>query len=153
MSRETNDLAGLQPFPTRQCQVKYRDRREAASLSDNGNGFPGGAVVSETLGGFEKLLLLAILRLGDEAYGAAIVEELEKRTARSVSQGAVYVTLRRLTDRGLLRSGHGESTAQRGGRPKRYYRLRPEALEALREARDEWNAMLAGVETLLESDA
>lgn len=109
--------------------------------------------MSETLGGFEKLLLLAILRLGDAAYGAAIVEELEGRTARSASQGAVYVTLRRLSDRGMLRSDLGESTRQRGGRPKRYYRLRPAALEALREARDEWNAMLEGVEGLLEGEA
>lgn len=109
--------------------------------------------MGETLGGFEKLLLLAVLRLGDGAYGAAIVKELEARTGRDVSQGAVYVTLRRLAARDLLSAHDGEGTAERGGRPKRYYRVRPPGRAALRDARDEWNAMVDGIEPLLEEGA
>ena len=109
--------------------------------------------MGETLGGFEKLIMLAVLRLGDEAYGAAIVAELEKKTGREVSQGAVYVTLRRLTARGLVRSRSGEATPTRGGRPRRYYTLLPDGIQALRDARDEWNALLEGVEPLLEEGA
>lgn len=109
--------------------------------------------MSETLGGFEKLLLLAVLRLGDEAYGASIQAELEARTGRAVSPGAVYVTLRRLAKRGLLRSRQGEATPERGGRPKRFYALRPDGVRALRDARDEWNAMIDGIEGMLEEGA
>ena len=109
--------------------------------------------MGETLGGFEKLLLLAVLRLGDDAYGAAIVRELEARTGRDVSQGAVYVTLRRLAARDLLSARTGQGTADRGGRPRRYYSLRPAGREALRDARDEWNAMVDGIEGLLEEGA
>lgn len=109
--------------------------------------------MGETLGGFEKLLLLAVLRLGSEAYGAAIIEEIERRTGRTVSPGAVYVTLRRLDARGLLApAGQGDGPPERGGRPRRYYRVEPSGLEALREARDEWNALVDGIEGLLEGD-
>lgn len=105
--------------------------------------------MGETLGGFEQLVLLAVLRLGDEAYGAAIAEELELRTGRTVSQGAVYVTLRRLRDRGWLASRQGEARPERGGRPRRYHVVRAEGLRALREARDEWDALAEGLEDLL----
>ncbi len=108
--------------------------------------------MAETLGGFEKLLLLAVLRLDDGAYGAAIVQELEDRTRRDVSQGAVYVTLRRLAARGLLTSRSGEPTPERGGRPRRYYSVPTAGRTALREARDEWNALLDGIEGLLEAE-
>lgn len=106
--------------------------------------------MGETLGGFEKLVLLAVLRLGGNAFGAALIDELEARTGRSVSQGAAYVTLRRLTNRGLLRAQSGPPRADRGGRPRRYYTVSPDGLRALREARDEWNALLDGIEGLLE---
>lgn len=109
--------------------------------------------MGETLGGFEKLLLLAVLQLGDDAYGAAVFEELERRTGRSSSPGAVYVTLRRLEKRGLLSSRTGPATPVRGGRPKKLYRIRPEGLEALRAARREWDAMASGLEGVLEGDA
>jgi DNA-binding PadR family transcriptional regulator len=109
--------------------------------------------MSETLGGFEKLLLLAVLRLGREAYGAAIFEELEERTARGVAPGAVYVTLRRLEKRGLVRARVGESTPERGGRAKKIYALEPSGLAALRDARREWDAMAEGLETILEAES
>jgi DNA-binding PadR family transcriptional regulator len=107
--------------------------------------------MSELLGEFEKLLLLAVMRLGDDAYGAAIIEELRERTGREVSPGAVYVALRRLQDKGMLRSRVGEPTPARGGRAKRYYTVRRDAVIALREARDAWEAMIDGLEAELSS--
>jgi PadR family transcriptional regulator PadR len=109
--------------------------------------------VSETLGGFEKLLLLAVLRLGEHAYGAAIFDELEKRTARGVAPGAVYVTLRRLEKKGLLKAKSGAPTPERGGRAKKIYAIEPDGLAALREARREWDAMADGLGGLLESES
>ena len=108
--------------------------------------------MGETLGGFEKLLLLAVLRLGEDAYGAAVFAQLEEHTSRPVSPGAVYVTLRRLEKRGLLRSRKGEATPVRGGRPKTLYQLQPAGLQALREARRDWDAMADGLQGLLEGD-
>lgn len=109
--------------------------------------------MSETLGGFEKLLLLAVLRLGPDAYGAAIFEELESRTERGVAPGAVYVTLRRLEKRGLVRARSGAPTPERGGRPKKVYELQPEGLAALRDARREWDAMAEGLGGILGADS
>lgn len=109
--------------------------------------------MSETLGGFEKLLLLAVLQLGEDAYGAAIFEELSERTRRTVSPGAVYVTLRRLEKKAMLRARPGESTPERGGRPKKVYAIEHAGLEALREARREWDAMADGLDGLLAGDA
>lgn len=105
--------------------------------------------MGETLGGFEKLLLLAVLQLGDNAYGASIFEELRRRTDREASPGAVYVTLRRLEAKGMLRSRSGPTSPERGGRPKKLYTIEPDGLRALREARREWDAMLEGLDGLL----
>lgn len=105
--------------------------------------------MGDSLGEFEKLILLAILRLDTGAYGAAVVRELEERTGREVSEGAVYVALRRLQDKGMVASAVGEPTPERGGRARRYYRVRAAGLEALREARHAWEAMLAGIESRL----
>lgn len=109
--------------------------------------------MSETLGGFEKLLLLAVLQLGDDAYGAAIFEELSARTRRDVSPGAVYVTLRRLEKKAMLRSRPGTPTPERGGRPKKVYSIEAAGLDALREARREWDAMADGLDGVLAGDA
>ena len=109
--------------------------------------------MSETLGGFEKLLLLAVLRLGKNAYGAAIFDELEARTRRGAAPGAVYVTLRRLEKRGLVRSKAGAATPERGGRAKKIYTLAPEGLAALRDARREWDAMAEGLDAMLEAES
>lgn len=107
--------------------------------------------MGDTLGGFEKLLLLAVVRLGEDAYGAAIFDELAKRTERETSPGAVYVTLKRLEAKGMLSSRRGESTPERGGRPKRTYAIEPAGLDALRDARREWDAMADGLDDLLAS--
>jgi DNA-binding PadR family transcriptional regulator len=109
--------------------------------------------MGDSAGDFEKLLLLAVLRLGDDAYGAAIIEELGRRTGREVSPGAAYVALRRLEEKGMLRSRTGEPTAERGGRAKRYYAVRRDGLSVLRAAQRDWRAMVEGLETLLESEA
>jgi DNA-binding PadR family transcriptional regulator len=107
--------------------------------------------MGDSAGDFEKLLLLAVLRLGDGAYGAAIIDEMSRRTGRVVSPGAAYVALRRLEEKGMLRSRTGEPTPERGGRAKRYYEVRKDGLGVLRTARRDWEAMLEGLETLLES--
>ena len=105
--------------------------------------------MGDSIGEFEKLLLLAVMRLGEGAYGAAIIDELAERTGREVSQGAVYVSLRRLEDKGMLRSSIGEPTPSRGGRAKRFYQVRKNALIALRQSREAWDAMVDGLETEL----
>jgi PadR family transcriptional regulator PadR len=107
--------------------------------------------MGDFLGEFEKLMLLAVMRLGDEAYGAAIIEELQERTGRNVSPGAVYVALRRLEDKGMLTSKVGDPTPARGGRAKRYYGVRRGGIVALKEAREAWEAMLDGLEPELGS--
>ena len=80
--------------------------------------------VGDVLGEFEQLVLLAVLRLDDVAYGAAIGRELREKAGRDASPGAIFTTLERLEARGLVRSRYGEPTPERGGRRKRYYRLR-----------------------------
>src|SRR5688572_18361277 len=74
------------------------------------------------LGEFEQLVLLALVRLGAEAYGVSIRDEIEERTGRDVALGAVYTTLLRLEDKGLVATRLGEPTPQRGGRRKKFYR-------------------------------
>ncbi len=80
-------------------------------------------VKPKSLGEFEITILAAVLHLGDEAYGARIIAEIEMRTERATSLGAVHATLSRLESKGLLQSRFGESTAKRGGRAKKYVRL------------------------------
>ena len=77
----------------------------------------------DTLGEFEQMVLLAILHLGGDVYGVPIVDEIARRTGREVAPAAVYVTLRRLEEKGLLASWMGESTGERGGKARRYVRV------------------------------
>lgn len=106
----------------------------------------------DTLGEFEKLVMLAILHLGEAAYGATIIQELDERSGREAGTGAVYVVLKRLERKGMVASWLGESSPHRGGRPKRYFRVLPDGLEALRKARAEWQAMASGLEDVLEAE-
>lgn len=99
----------------------------------------------QSLGEFEQFVLLAIIHLGGESYGIPIVDEIERRTGRSVSRAAVYVTLRRLEEKGLLSSWLGESTPERGGKPRRHVKLEAEGARALREARQRAERMWNGV--------
>ena len=77
----------------------------------------------DSLGDLEHLVLLAILRLGDRAYGVPILEEIATRTGRRVSRPSVYIALRRLESKGLVASRMGDATPERGGRAKRYFTL------------------------------
>src|SRR5690242_10198073 len=86
------------------------------------------------LGEFEQLVLLALVRLGDRAYGVTVREEIARRARRDVSLGAVYKTLERLEDKGLVSSTIGEPTPERGGRRKKFFRIAPSGARALRHA-------------------
>ncbi len=100
------------------------------------------------LGDFELTVLLAILRLGDEAYGAEILREIDLRTGRSVPGGALYITLDRLESKGLIRSKLGDPSANRGGRPRRYVAVTPEGFAAVRESRDALLNMMGGLDAM-----
>jgi DNA-binding PadR family transcriptional regulator len=82
------------------------------------------------LGEFEYLMLTAAARLGDEAYGAAIRQEIEDATGMPCSIGALYTTLDRLEDKGLIKTWMGDPTPERGGRPKRMVRVTPKGVDA-----------------------
>lgn len=84
---------------------------------------------------FEQQVLLAVWRLDDEAYGTSVRDELEERTGRDVAQGAVYTTLVRLEKKGLLRSRMSDPTPVRGGKAKRFFRITPEGVSGVQEAR------------------
>jgi len=88
------------------------------------------------IGEFEYLLLTAAARLGEEAYGAAIREEIETTTGRRCSIGAMYTTVDRLQSKGLLQTWMGEATAERGGRAKRMVRVTPKGVQAAKDFYD-----------------
>jgi PadR family transcriptional regulator PadR len=87
------------------------------------------------LGDFELMVLLALMRLGENAYGVPISREIEEQSGREVALGTVYAALARLEETGLVTSELGEPTAQRGGRAKRYFQITKRGLHAAREAR------------------
>ena len=101
------------------------------------------------LGEFEHMVLLAIMRLGDDAYAVPVREEIVRCTGRDVSRGSIYITLDRLETKGYLRSRLADPTPERGGRAKRYYVLRPRAIDALKESRRALVALWRGLETAL----
>lgn len=101
------------------------------------------------LGEFEQVVLLAILQLDDEAYGVAVMDELQRRIGREVSRGAMYSTLDRLESKGLLASHVGAPTAQRGGRGKRYVTVTPDGIEALRRSRAALVEMWRGLDPIV----
>ena len=98
------------------------------------------------LGEFEQLVMCAVVRLDDDAYGATIRRELLDRAGRDVSPGAIFTTLERLEARGLVTSTYGEPTQDRGGRRKRFYRLRPEGRRTLAGSLDTIRKMARGLE-------
>ena len=89
----------------------------------------------DQLGNFELMVILALIRLGDNAYGVPICEELEKRTGRDVAIGSVYAALERLEDKGFVTSEIGEPTPERGGRAKKYFRVTGRGLKEVKETR------------------
>jgi DNA-binding PadR family transcriptional regulator len=102
------------------------------------------------LGDFEQLVLFGVLRLDDDAYGAAIRQEIHARSGRDVSINAVYTTLDRLESKGLLRSWTGEATPQRGGRRRKHYALTARGRAALQRAYHAVVSMADGVQHRLE---
>lgn len=106
---------------------------------------------TEHLGEFEQLALLAVMRLGDEAYGARIQEELDATAGRSAAISSIYITLTRLEAKGFVSSELGDPGEGRGGRPRRYFEVLPAGLAALRESREQLTSMWTGLESELES--
>lgn len=104
----------------------------------------------ESLGDIEHFVLVAILRLGGETYGAAILEDIGSRTGRDLARSAVYVALRRLEAKGFLTSRFGDPTPERGGRPKRYFALTKSGARQLAQSRREFVQMWADADGLLK---
>ncbi len=103
-----------------------------------------------SLGEFEHLILLAVYRLGADAYGVPVIHEVEERTGRSVTQAAAYLTLRRLEDKGFIKSKLGKPTAERGGRAKRFFEITRAGTAQLRDSRNALAKMWEGVSPELD---
>lgn len=102
--------------------------------------------MADMLGEFEQLVILAVIRVGDEAYGVPIHEELSSRARRAVSVAAVYKTLERLEAKGYVSSRIGEPTAERGGRRRKYFTIEAAGRAALRDSLAALRRMTAGIE-------
>lgn len=100
----------------------------------------------EALGEFEHMVLLAILHLGADVYGVPIVDEIERRTGRAVAPAAVYITLRRLEQKGLLSSWMSDPTPERGGKARRCVKVTRAGLTILRESRQVIDRMWKGLD-------
>jgi PadR family transcriptional regulator PadR len=101
-----------------------------------------------SLGEFEQVVLLAVLRLGENAYGVTIRAEIAECTGRAPTAGALYTTLDRMEEKGLVRSKLGDATPQRGGRAKRFFKLTPAGRAALARAQRAYQTLLAGLDLL-----
>jgi PadR family transcriptional regulator len=107
--------------------------------------------VRQALGEFEQLVLLALVRLGADAYGATVRREIQTCAGRQVGISAVYTTLERLEQKGLVKSRIGDPTPQRGGRRRRHFELRPLGARALKEAYQAFAGMTTGLEAQLKA--
>jgi PadR family transcriptional regulator, regulatory protein PadR len=102
--------------------------------------------LAPSLGEFEQIALLAILRVGTDAYGVTIRSEITERTGRDPAPGALYTTLDRLEEKGLVTSRLGDPTPQRGGRSKRYFQVSAAGLEALARAQRSYQSLMEGLQ-------
>jgi len=113
--------------------------------------------MADVLGAFEQAVLLALVKpsteLGKEAYGRAVLNEVQIRLDRPVAAGAVYATLDRLEEKGLISSRLGPGTEVRAGRPRRYYTIEPAGIRALNEAKAAADRMWGGVRWPLRGPA
>lgn len=100
------------------------------------------------LGEFEHIVLLAVLRLDEQAYGVTIRREIETRTKREVSIGAIYATLGRLEAKGYVRSRVGDPTPERGGRSKRYFRVTSQGVSAVHRTHSALRRLTEGLDLL-----
>ena len=105
--------------------------------------------MADHLGDLEMLVMLALIRLGDEAYGVTIGREIEQKGRRPAALASVYAVLERLERRGWVRSELGEATAERGGRAKRHFRVTTQGLKEVRRARTAFINMWQGLPELL----
>ena len=101
--------------------------------------------MTHTIGDFEQLILFALVRLGADAYGASLRREIEARTGRTISAGALYTALDRLETRGFVASGLGEPTPERGGKRKRLYTLQPAGERVLARVYESLRLMAGGL--------
>ena len=108
---------------------------------------------SASLGEFEQVVLLAILRLEKQAYGVTIRSEIAACTGREPAPGALYTTLDRMEEKGIVRSWFGEATPQRGGRAKRYFALTKAGHAALVSAQEAYQSLLDGLNLFGGADA
>ena len=122
------------------------ERREHCQVYDSVVFF---TMTHHGLGEFEQMVLLAVTHLRNEAYAIPIVDEIERRTGRSVARAAVYITLRRLEEKGFVSSWMSEPLPERGGKPRRYVRLEAAGAKALREARSAAEQMWKGLDPAL----
>lgn len=102
------------------------------------------------LGELEQMVLMAVLQLKDVAYGTNVLQELSERGGRKVSPGALFATMDRLEDKGLVESRLGDPTPGRGGKRKRFLTVTPEGVAALRDARSAWDRMAEGLDEVLQ---
>ena len=109
--------------------------------------------IAPSLGEFEQIVLLAILRLDEEAYGVSIRAEIEACARRKTTPGALYTTLDRLEQKGLLKARTGDPTPERGGRAKRYYNLTKLGRSRITEAQSAFRRLMAGTSLLGENHA
>jgi DNA-binding PadR family transcriptional regulator len=106
-------------------------------------------MVAKHVGELEHMVLLAIIRLGPDAYGMSVLRELAERADREVSRGALYLVLERLVHKGYVRASMGEPSPERGGRAKRFFQLTDEGRDALRVSGRSLMALWDGMEYLL----
>ena len=103
-------------------------------------------MATDSLGEFEQVVLLAILRVGEAAYGVSIREEITACTEREPSPGALYTTLDRLEERGFVTSRFGDPTPQRGGRAKRFFQVTTKGTGALARVQRGYQRLLQGIQ-------
>jgi PadR family transcriptional regulator len=100
------------------------------------------------LGEFEHIVVLALVRLQDKAYGVTVRQEIELRTRREVSIGAVYATLDRLETKGYVRSYHGDPSPERGGRSKRFFQVTAKGVTAVNRTHRALRSMTEGLDLI-----
>lgn|SRR5688572_24990531 len=105
------------------------------------------------LSNFELMVMLAIIRIGDDAYGVSISTEIEDTTGSEVLLGSVYDALNRLEKKGLIESSLGEATAERGGRAKRHFRATPRGLRLVRDTQQSLVKLWKGLPQLKGGEA
>jgi PadR family transcriptional regulator len=105
----------------------------------------------QTIGDFEQLILLALIRLGSDTYGVTVRAEIEARTGRAISPGALYTALARMEKRGLIASRLGDPTPERGGKRKRLYTVQPSGERALARVYESLRLMASGLATRLRT--